>query len=342
MRPDLPFNPVKLFACSSTLGNLLRFVSGVDKSFRMLIQSVGDSVFFERRENSPTELIPDVRGFGHTFPEAYTTWDPEVKGSVSHQRIIKYDLGDLSCTLRFGVDGYFKDRTPERTEGGDQLGKNASDAALDTLSSEFATSGVSTRLCSAEGSLAVISGGSLLAQSTLLELKTRSFRKKDQDTLSEELPRLWLTGVKTFVLAYHEAGLFNDIRQIDVSDRVKRWEEDNQVILQKFSSILHQILRIARSNSGTRLEIRHRDPGILEIREATSDIGHTLSTTARTLWTGSENLEVLEHDDSSHGHEASRHYSDDEAPFHYSDAESEKDFTACSAEDCGYCGHCSY
>jgi hypothetical protein len=24
------------------------------------------------------------------------------------------------------------------------------------------------------------------------------------------------------------------------------------------------------------------------------------------------------------------------------DDESEKDFTACSAEDCGYCGHCDY
>jgi hypothetical protein len=26
----------------------------------------------------------------------------------------------------------------------------------------------------------------------------------------------------------------------------------------------------------------------------------------------------------------------------YSDSESEKDFTACSADDCGYCGHCTY
>lgn len=87
--PEFPTTSVDIFACSSTIGNLLRFVSGEEKQFRILVEAIGDSVFFERRENSPTELIPNVRGFGHTFPEAYTSWDAEVKGSISHQRIIK-------------------------------------------------------------------------------------------------------------------------------------------------------------------------------------------------------------------------------------------------------------
>ena len=36
-------------------------------------------------------------------------------------------------------------------------------------------------------------------------------------------------------------------------------------------------------------------------------------------------------------------YDEDNTHYGYSrDSESPTDFTACSADDCGYCGHCSY
>lgn len=91
-QPDFRGYEIDLFACSRTLGDLLRFVRGVDKSFRILVEAVGNTVFFVRRENSPTELIPDVRGYGHSFPEAYTTWGSNVKKSESHQRIVGYQF----------------------------------------------------------------------------------------------------------------------------------------------------------------------------------------------------------------------------------------------------------
>jgi len=64
---------VDMVACSSTLGNLLRFVRGTPQDFRMRVEKIGRAVFFVRRENSPTQHIDDVRGYSHTFPEAYTT-----------------------------------------------------------------------------------------------------------------------------------------------------------------------------------------------------------------------------------------------------------------------------
>ncbi|KAJ4289259.1 hypothetical protein N0V88_007009 [Collariella sp. IMI 366227] len=96
---------IDIFACGSTLGNLLRFVRGQDKSCRMLVYKLHNTVFLVRRENSPTELIPGIRGFGHTFPEANTTWEPDVKGSASHQRLIRYSLGGLDLLVRFEADG---------------------------------------------------------------------------------------------------------------------------------------------------------------------------------------------------------------------------------------------
>ena len=107
---DLETQEIDLFACSSTLGSLLRFVRRVDKPFRFFVEVVGNTVFFTRHENSPTQLVEGVKDYGHTFPEAYSTWDADVKGSASHQRLLKYDFAGLDCILRFECDGYIKSK----------------------------------------------------------------------------------------------------------------------------------------------------------------------------------------------------------------------------------------
>ena len=103
------FSAVDIFGCGSTFGNLLRFVRGENKSFRMIVEVVQNMVLLIRRENSPREVMQDVRGYGHTMPEAYTTWRRDVKGSESHQRIIRYKFAGLDCLVRFEADGYLPD-----------------------------------------------------------------------------------------------------------------------------------------------------------------------------------------------------------------------------------------
>ena len=334
--PDLCTTSVDIFACSRTLGNLLRFVRGDDKPFKLLLEAVGRTVFFERKEKSPTEVIPDVRGFGHTFPEAYTSWDPDAKGSVSHQRILRYTFNGFHCIVRSGVDGYLRGDHSMPSSERIPPAARASATAHDDISSILASSRLVTPRLDAGNSLEVVAGGALVPQSSLLEMKTRSFRKKNQDTVTEELSRLWLTQISNFVLAYHEAGLFNDVRQIDVSQRVKQWETDHQSILHKFSVLLHEIVVLARTTNADRLELRWRETGILEVREASLEAGHTLSSSTEARW--KDQAEDTSSDDNGSPEVASEeHY------LSYSgDEESEKDFTACSAEDCGYCGRCSY
>ena len=335
-QPDFSTTSVDLVACSSTLGNLLRFVRGDDKPFKLLLEAVGGTVFFERKENSPREVIPDVRGFGHTFPEAYTSWDPDAKGSVSHQRILSYKFAGFHCIVRSGVDGYLRGDNSMRSNERVQPAARASATAYDDLSFTLAPSRLAAPTLEAGNSLAVVAGGALVPQDSLLEMKTRSFRKKNQDTVTEELSRLWLAQISNFVLAYHEAGLFNDVRQIDVSQRVKQWETDQQSILRMFSVLLHEIVVLARTTNADRLELQWRESGILEVREAALEVGHTLSTSTEARWR--DHAEDTSSDDDGPleaAHEEHHvSYSEDE--------ESEQDFTACSAEDCGYCGHCSY
>ena len=93
-----------IFACGATLGHLLRFTRGADKAFRLNVQVVGKTMFLIRKENDPKEVIEGVRGFGHSFPDAYTSWPSEVKGSETHQRIVQYQLGGLQFLVRFECD----------------------------------------------------------------------------------------------------------------------------------------------------------------------------------------------------------------------------------------------
>lgn len=109
MNPLYDLQAIDVVGCGSTLGNLMRFTRSEPKDFRFDVDVIGDTVLFIRRESSPTELITDLQGCSHTFPEAYTTWDPDVRNSCSHQRIIGYDFGGLKLLVRTETDAYLKE-----------------------------------------------------------------------------------------------------------------------------------------------------------------------------------------------------------------------------------------
>ncbi|KAH0562482.1 hypothetical protein GP486_002828 [Trichoglossum hirsutum] len=333
-QPDFSASSIDIFACGSTMGNLLRFVRKIDKPFRFLVEVVGNTVFFIRRENSPTELIPRVYGYGHTFPEAYTTWDMDVKGSESHQRIIQYTFNGLKCLVRFGSDGYFRSPNPEAG-----LQHQSTSAKLvettDKALAAFALSSPAHQK-SPLTPLTIKPGGERVPQSSIFDLKTRSIRKIDQDTLAEELPRLWIAQIPNFVLAYHSYGTFTHIREQNVCKEVSAWETENEESLQRLGVIIRKIIEFVKSKSETKLEVRRVGTGVLELREPEGDF-EVLPPEIKALWTGGYR--------DSEGEEEN-HISDpirDNSEYHKdTDDESTEDYTACSADGCGYCGHCSY
>jgi hypothetical protein len=82
---------------------------------------IGDTVFV-RREKSPTQVIKDVRGYGHTFPENYTSWDAETRGSISPQRII-FDMGKYCHSHTYKLQLLLQGDPVPRTQLGEQLSK---------------------------------------------------------------------------------------------------------------------------------------------------------------------------------------------------------------------------
>jgi len=330
-------------ACSSTMGNLLRFARDQEKDFRILVEKVGETIFLVRRENSPTELIPNVRGYGHTFPEAYTTWEAEVKGSCSHQRVLRYKFGGLGFLLRFEADGYLEYEARAVDNGSKPAkldsGKPSNPASVDDLIDLFPDCNVAPEIPTfTAAGLAATERGSPVPQSRVFDLKTRAAWKKiKQDTLEDEMGRLWVSQVPNFVMAYHDRGIFGDIEIKDVRDKVKAWEKANAGDLGRLAVLVRRIVAAVGGQPDSKLELYRTASGPLELRGQLPDAGDALSPAIKFRWTPAERSPAGAHADPD---EAGRDNGIDEKEEN-SDSDSGEDFTACSA-DCGYCGRCRY
>lgn len=279
--PDFDTKAIDIVGCGSTLRNLLCFARGIDdKKFRIIVECVGSTVFFIRRENSPTQTIPDVRGYGHTFPEAYTTWDAAVRGSETHQRVIKYSFGGLKCLVRFEADGYHPDLAPVDKRNDKETGNESVDDLLSALTDTSVTSHQSSGK-----ELTIESGGSPVPQSSIFDLKTRSIKKKDADIMAEELPRLWMSQISNMVVAFHKSGVFQDIQKLDARDRVKQWEDDQKDDISKFAALLKLLAGFARGKPDGRFELFHDEAcSNLTIREVCEDVGKALPDDVEDRW----------------------------------------------------------
>ena len=334
------------------MGSLLRFVRRVDKPFRFFVEVVGNTVFFTRHENSPTQLLVGVKGYGHTFPEAYTTWDADVKGSVSHQRLLRYDFAGLDCILRFECDGYLRSKVfggvdvPSMAQGQQtDEGENGLASVLDRIKVDSSLSGQERH----KGSLRIERSGRKIPQKAVFDLKTRAGWRKDLNVLEDELPRYWVAQIPNFILARHDGGVFGDINVQDIRDDVQQWQGENQKDLRRLIWLLREIIAAVKVRKDKKLEVRCKGLKGLELREQDTDEHQVLPLELKLRWMkdGPSEGKQSESDDESTGSEAfptvTSDVGDDGRRSDFdSDEESEKDYTACSADSCGYCGHCSY
>jgi hypothetical protein len=314
--PELPSN-LDIFCCASTLGNLLRFVRGENKQFRMVVYKLGRTFFFVRRENSPTEVIPDVKGYGHTFPEANTTWEEDVKGSGSHQRLVSYRFSGMKLCVRSEADGYIKKEEDKEMSTSGKATTNITGppapprpsptleslaTALDILEvtppsqsprpSDIPTSPTAQSPLPA-GLKILRSYTPPIPQSHIFDLKTRSMKKRPLENvlLDEEIPRLWIRQLQYFILAYHDRGLFRltDVEVKVVKDDVRKWELDHQRELGKFARVLRWVIDVAEeyaANEDHGIEICLRESKKLEARKVVGLKYGVASKGVREWWEG--------------------------------------------------------
>ena len=300
--------------------------------FRILVEAVGSTVFFLRRDGSPTDVIHGVRGFGHTFPEQYTCWDRDVKGSESHQRVVQYRFGDFECAVRFEADGYLPDLCNEQRSASDTSANDHS-----ALSSLLQQATVSSHEPEDTTSLTILDGGHGIPQAAIFDLKTRSFKRKDDEILAEIVPRLWVSQIPNFVLAFHRYGKFDDIRIQDVRPAIQEWEQKQSETLRRFHDLLGHLIKFAHGEPDGRFEIVREESGdSLQLKEVAPGVNRVIPDELK------ERLLTRFYDAAEDTTELSDRYAEDEVRSPSCDSDSDKDFTACSASSCGYCGRCRY
>jgi len=287
LRPSFLATEIDVVGCGNTLGNILRFVESSDRSFVFGIEIVGDTAFLIRMGISPTELIPDVWGYGHTYPEAYTRWDNGLKDSVSHQRIVRYRIGGLSCLLRFESDGYIKEKAfsgSEQSETQVKISKLSKEAEMSALLLEAESMFVSERAPVKGAGLKVELAGKEVPQSAIFDLKTRSARK--EINMEEIYPRLWLSQIPNLIVAYHRSGKFDEPQHQDLQSDLKDWETKNQKLLRQFCTVLHRLIDMAKKSKDQKIEVHRSGIGPLEIREIPNGSWSALPHDLKAKWTG--------------------------------------------------------
>ena len=290
---------VDVVGCGSTLGNLLRFASSIGSTFHFKAEKIGETLFLVRQERSPTERIEGIRGYGHTFPEAYTTWDKDTKGSESHQRLLKYEFGGLEILLRSETDGYLKEKLGTESsvaEKGTNPGtsNNFEEESVDvaTALSSIAIAGQASEVANPKASLSVETTSTSISQASIFDLKTRS--SWTPFSMSEILPRLWLNRTPNFILAQHTRGVFTNesIQVTDVRREVEEWESSHASELRLFRGVIKKLTEVVDglAEGERKVGVWRIGNGDLQIRALTSSNRQwsALPKALQARWTATE------------------------------------------------------
>ncbi len=189
-----------------------------------------------------------------------------------------------------------------------------------------------------------------LVRSTSSTSRRVAAGRRTRDILGEELPRLWVSQIPKFVLAFHENGVFDDVRVQDVVSDVRDWEESHGDELAHLAALLYRIVDMLDEQPGHRLELRHGGDKMLKVHEQLEGVPSALSSGVgdqwKQAWLCDEPTTPV-----SGEYRLGSHHSDDatdddlsSTDDHYCDLDyaEEPDYTACSADSCGYCGKCEY
>ena len=281
-RLDFDASGINLVTCATVLENLLRFLTSTERSFRFNAEHIGDAVFFVSKGTSPREGLTDVRGYGHTYPDAYTTWAPDLTDSVCHQRLVRYHFGNLECLLQFKADGYLEERLSDATGTKGAASQKPHGEEASSLATQTAAISLNSMTPSNQPKLTVRTRGMEVPQSSVFELKTRSTQY--ETALDPILLRLWLTQVPNLILARHTYGKFADAVPQDMTSDVRDWEKRNQRLLGWLHALLLRLIDAVKHSKDQKVEVRRIGEGPLEIRRVAQSSWNALPGDLKAQW----------------------------------------------------------
>ncbi|KAG6890589.1 hypothetical protein C0992_000407 [Termitomyces sp. T32_za158] len=237
----------------NNLRKLLRWINGTASDFRIDVQLAGKTVLLNRWENRYQEQMSG-RTYGFNFEKASTKAVPGCENSTGHHRIVRYNMNGLNLVVRFEVDACIV--SPQASQSQSTASSSGDD--VDDISG--ALSGVSLQRVAppysnaTEGSetfptINVIPGGSVVSQSSIIELTTRSKKSASDFKWIEYYPQLFFSQTPHYFMAVHEGGRFQCVikRKLE-SPEVKETAQKFQEDLKKLRRLLDQIRELVKEH----------------------------------------------------------------------------------------------
>ncbi|KAG6368198.1 hypothetical protein INS49_002399 [Diaporthe citri] len=291
MNPTVRFDEIDVLTNRNSLLKFFDFCEGrVQKSFRVNLHLVNDTLIIERCVRSTAEYFPGsgASGFGHNFEKVATRLPRGLENSSGHHRVLRYDFGRLKCAVCFEVDSTYGD--PETVRESETYIPKAKSYGEESKSLATAFSSIAVDKAGSEstgGSADTIPRGAGTDQASVAELKSR------QDNRSNPkpgwFPQLWLGRTRYLITGHHENGTFDDVRVQDLREELEAWEKNelNQETLQKMAVLLSRLrdtVRATEAKSCVALCEKTVRPYTLRIHASTSGKGPLPDSVVEKFW----------------------------------------------------------
>lgn len=119
-----------------------------------------------------------------------------------------------------------------------------------------------------KGGVQVIKRGTLVPQSSVVEVKTRAMSRTLN--LQDTLPQMWISGTPALAIAYHQRGRFGAVtpKRLDTGE-LGAWEQKNAMVLRKLVRLVKIIIKEAKRVEGGRCVVQGMGGGKLRIKKVT-------------------------------------------------------------------------
>lgn len=245
-RPDFNIKGVDLVTDRRNLRLLLDFVGGAGGEFRIDVEVLGSTVLFSRWSPNPVSYLNTFGGYGHEFENAFTRYGNSVKGSISYNCAITYNLGGVQVIMRFEVDGYIGGALPTPTGPAQGTYTGPSNALMKSSNAPQTPTGYSVSV-----------RGQFIAPARTIEIKTGGAGK---NLFSKAKAQMWFSQTPILCAGnYTEPGVFDSVTEVDMvqNGKLAEWERGNKEKLQKLVRVIEMICEVVKRAPGGKCVIVH-------------------------------------------------------------------------------------
>ncbi|EPE33028.1 hypothetical protein GLAREA_06040 [Glarea lozoyensis ATCC 20868] len=233
--PDFDMSPIQLVTDRNSLRNFLSFASNGPGKWRIDVDMINDTVFFNQWEEFRLMMINGNQdsGFGHAFEDYVTIKPPTMKDIIHYERVARYELGGLKCLVRFEADACLS------ADGNDE--KESSSIPTSDLPEPKPSNPV---LKPPYKLVHVISRGHDINPDQIVEIKSYSapyFNTK------KTLPQLWFAQTKHLCIGRHKNGRVTEkLEMRDMTEELQTWEAAHQEELKNMMRIIREVRDIVK------------------------------------------------------------------------------------------------